>query len=182
MLVVSCTCYLIFKFHLNIMFFFALLKATGEPLIQRKDDTAEVLKSRLEAFHKQTEPVWLLLSILFNFWWSYFNCAWFILVGYSFHDSQCMIEGLMTFTIFMRNYLYLLQGLVRVKISSASVLMLSSLVVMPWSGSGSWYVPIEIFFGLLKSLKDSFPSRTVVSYHNNQITLRHKCWIINNLE
>ncbi|KAE9467538.1 hypothetical protein C3L33_00552, partial [Rhododendron williamsianum] len=31
---------------------------TGEPLIQRKDDTAAVLKSRLEAFHKQTEPVW----------------------------------------------------------------------------------------------------------------------------
>ncbi|KAG5521889.1 hypothetical protein RHGRI_034199 [Rhododendron griersonianum] len=30
---------------------------TGEPLIQRKDDTAEVLKSRLEAFHRQTEPV-----------------------------------------------------------------------------------------------------------------------------
>ncbi|KAJ7942502.1 Adenylate kinase subfamily [Quillaja saponaria] len=30
---------------------------TGEPLIQRKDDTAAVLKSRLEAFHKQTEPV-----------------------------------------------------------------------------------------------------------------------------
>ncbi|OAY32425.1 adenylate kinase 4 isoform X1 [Manihot esculenta] len=30
---------------------------TGEPLIQRKDDTPEVLKSRLEAFHKQTEPV-----------------------------------------------------------------------------------------------------------------------------
>jgi|UniRef100_A0A2N9HWT9 adenylate kinase len=30
---------------------------TGEPLIQRKDDTAGVLKSRLEAFHKQTEPV-----------------------------------------------------------------------------------------------------------------------------
>ncbi|MCO5571030.1 hypothetical protein L7F22_024761 [Adiantum nelumboides] len=29
---------------------------TGEPLIQRKDDTAEVLKSRLEAFHKQTKP------------------------------------------------------------------------------------------------------------------------------
>ncbi|PKU72711.1 Adenylate kinase B [Dendrobium catenatum] len=29
---------------------------TGEPLIQRKDDTAAVLKSRLEAFHKQTEP------------------------------------------------------------------------------------------------------------------------------
>ncbi|KAF1875418.1 hypothetical protein Lal_00006046 [Lupinus albus] len=32
-------------------------KVTGEPLIQRKDDTAAVLKSRLEAFHKQTEPV-----------------------------------------------------------------------------------------------------------------------------
>ncbi|RLN00578.1 adenylate kinase 4-like [Panicum miliaceum] len=30
---------------------------TGEPLIQRRDDTAEVLKSRLEAFHRQTEPV-----------------------------------------------------------------------------------------------------------------------------
>lgn len=33
------------------------LKVSGEPLIQRKDDTAEVLKSRLEAFHRQTEPV-----------------------------------------------------------------------------------------------------------------------------
>ncbi|RWW86983.1 hypothetical protein BHE74_00004213 [Ensete ventricosum] len=32
-------------------------KVSGEPLIQRKDDTAEVLKSRLEAFHRQTEPV-----------------------------------------------------------------------------------------------------------------------------
>ncbi|KAF5183640.1 adenylate kinase [Thalictrum thalictroides] len=30
---------------------------TGEPLIQRDDDTAIVLKSRLEAYHKQTEPV-----------------------------------------------------------------------------------------------------------------------------
>ncbi|KAK4272848.1 hypothetical protein QN277_021347 [Acacia crassicarpa] len=30
---------------------------TVEPLIQRKDDKAAVLKSRLEAFHKQTEPV-----------------------------------------------------------------------------------------------------------------------------
>eukprot|EP00270_Netrium_digitus_P016492 TRINITY_DN5928_c0_g1_i1.p1 TRINITY_DN5928_c0_g1~~TRINITY_DN5928_c0_g1_i1.p1 ORF type:complete len:243 (-),score=61.15 TRINITY_DN5928_c0_g1_i1:291-1019(-) len=30
---------------------------TGEPLIQRKDDTAEVLRSRLGAFHRQTEPV-----------------------------------------------------------------------------------------------------------------------------
>ncbi|KAL5998192.1 hypothetical protein ACLOJK_009130 [Asimina triloba] len=29
---------------------------TGEPLIQRKDDTAEVLKSRLEGFHRQTKP------------------------------------------------------------------------------------------------------------------------------
>lgn len=32
-------------------------QVSGEPLIQRKDDTAAVLKSRLEAFHKQTEPV-----------------------------------------------------------------------------------------------------------------------------
>ncbi|CAM9321757.1 unnamed protein product [Choristocarpus tenellus] len=30
---------------------------TGEPLTQRSDDTAEKLKSRLEAFHKQTQPV-----------------------------------------------------------------------------------------------------------------------------
>ncbi|KAF3566410.1 hypothetical protein DY000_02011573 [Brassica cretica] len=30
---------------------------TGEPLIQRKDDNAEVLRSRLAAFHTQTEPV-----------------------------------------------------------------------------------------------------------------------------
>lgn len=30
---------------------------TGEPLIQRKDDNAEVLKSRLETFHRQTQPV-----------------------------------------------------------------------------------------------------------------------------
>ncbi|KAK9117501.1 hypothetical protein Sjap_016448 [Stephania japonica] len=30
---------------------------TGEPLIQRKDDTTAVLKSRLEAFHRQTQPV-----------------------------------------------------------------------------------------------------------------------------
>ncbi|KAK9108436.1 hypothetical protein Syun_024447 [Stephania yunnanensis] len=30
---------------------------TGEPLTQRKDDTAAVLKSRLEAFHRQTQPV-----------------------------------------------------------------------------------------------------------------------------
>ncbi|EFJ14560.1 hypothetical protein SELMODRAFT_271708 [Selaginella moellendorffii] len=30
---------------------------TGEPLIQRKDDNAAVLKSRLDAFHAQTEPV-----------------------------------------------------------------------------------------------------------------------------
>ncbi|KAF5769213.1 putative adenylate kinase [Helianthus annuus] len=29
----------------------------GEPLMQRKDDTAAVLKSRLEAFHRQTEPL-----------------------------------------------------------------------------------------------------------------------------
>ncbi|XP_071731745.1 adenylate kinase 4-like [Rutidosis leptorrhynchoides] len=30
---------------------------TGETLIQRKDDTPDVLKSRLQAFHQQTEPV-----------------------------------------------------------------------------------------------------------------------------
>ena len=30
---------------------------TGEPLIRRKDDNAETLKSRLSAFHTQTTPV-----------------------------------------------------------------------------------------------------------------------------
>ncbi|EGC33570.1 adenylate kinase, partial [Dictyostelium purpureum] len=30
---------------------------TGEPLIQRSDDNAEVLKKRLESFHKNTKPV-----------------------------------------------------------------------------------------------------------------------------
>jgi adenylate kinase len=30
---------------------------TGEPLIQRKDDTAAVLRQRLDSFHRQTEPV-----------------------------------------------------------------------------------------------------------------------------
>lgn len=30
---------------------------TGEPLVKRKDDNAETLKSRLSAFHAQTAPV-----------------------------------------------------------------------------------------------------------------------------
>ena len=30
---------------------------TGEPLIQRKDDTAEVLKARLDSFRKETMPI-----------------------------------------------------------------------------------------------------------------------------
>ena len=30
---------------------------TGEPLVKRKDDNADTLKSRLAAFHKQTQPV-----------------------------------------------------------------------------------------------------------------------------
>ena len=30
---------------------------TGEDLMKRKDDNAETLKSRLDAFHKQTQPV-----------------------------------------------------------------------------------------------------------------------------
>ena len=40
---------------------------TGEPLVQRKDDTAAVLKSRLEAFHKQTEPV-IYLNLINTFY------------------------------------------------------------------------------------------------------------------
>jgi adenylate kinase len=31
--------------------------ATGEPLIRRKDDTAETLVARLKAFHEQTSPL-----------------------------------------------------------------------------------------------------------------------------
>jgi adenylate kinase len=30
---------------------------TGEPLIQRKDDNAEVLRRRLQAYHGQTAPI-----------------------------------------------------------------------------------------------------------------------------
>ena len=30
---------------------------TGEPLVHRSDDNAETLKKRLDAFHKQTQPV-----------------------------------------------------------------------------------------------------------------------------
>jgi adenylate kinase len=30
---------------------------TGEPLVKRKDDNADTLKARLEAFHKQTSPI-----------------------------------------------------------------------------------------------------------------------------
>ena len=30
---------------------------TGEPLIQRSDDNAEALVNRLDAYHKQTQPV-----------------------------------------------------------------------------------------------------------------------------
>jgi adenylate kinase len=30
---------------------------TGEPLIQRSDDNEEALKSRMDAFHKQTMPI-----------------------------------------------------------------------------------------------------------------------------
>jgi adenylate kinase family enzyme len=51
----------------NLLLSFDFLKVTGEPLIQRKDDTAAVLKSRLEAFHKQTEPVSFLA--LFRYLW-----------------------------------------------------------------------------------------------------------------
>jgi adenylate kinase family enzyme len=30
---------------------------TGEPLMQRKDDNAETLKTRMQAYHAQTRPV-----------------------------------------------------------------------------------------------------------------------------
>lgn len=44
--------------------YYLLLKITGEPLIQRKDDNAEVLRSRLAAFHTQTEPVLISISCI----------------------------------------------------------------------------------------------------------------------
>ncbi|KAF8050318.1 hypothetical protein N665_1996s0004 [Sinapis alba] len=43
--------------QLSIFSYYFPLKIIGEPLIQRKDDNAEVLRSRLAAFHTQTEPV-----------------------------------------------------------------------------------------------------------------------------
>uniref|UniRef100_R7W5Z8 adenylate kinase n=1 Tax=Aegilops tauschii TaxID=37682 RepID=R7W5Z8_AEGTA len=46
-----------FSYPPLLFFGHGLEQVSGEPLIQRKDDTAEVLKSRLEAFHIQTEPV-----------------------------------------------------------------------------------------------------------------------------
>ena len=30
---------------------------TGEPLIQRSDDTADILRKRLDTYHQQTDPV-----------------------------------------------------------------------------------------------------------------------------
>lgn len=32
-------------------------QVTGEPLTRRSDDTVDKLRSRLKAFHKQTQPV-----------------------------------------------------------------------------------------------------------------------------
>lgn len=44
---------------------------TGEPLMQRKDDNAETLKKRLEAYHKDTVPVrhCLLQALLMSAFW-----------------------------------------------------------------------------------------------------------------
>lgn len=33
------------------------LQVTGEPLMRRSDDTVDKLRSRLKAFHQQTQPV-----------------------------------------------------------------------------------------------------------------------------
>lgn len=63
-LFLGCDVYCLTLFHE--IFFSLSLKVTGEPLIQRKDDTAAVLKSRLEAFHKQTEPVCCLFHSICN--------------------------------------------------------------------------------------------------------------------
>lgn len=45
---------------------------TGEPLLQRKDDTVEVLKKRLSSFHEQTTPVsFVLLFHICVLWFSF---------------------------------------------------------------------------------------------------------------
>jgi adenylate kinase len=33
------------------------MQLTGEPLVQRSDDNPEALKKRLDAYHKQTQPL-----------------------------------------------------------------------------------------------------------------------------
>ncbi|KAH7571443.1 hypothetical protein JRO89_XS04G0054200 [Xanthoceras sorbifolium] len=51
-------------YHMKYLIFDCIIQnVTGEPLIQRKDDTAAVLKSRLEAFHRQTESVCFLVML-----------------------------------------------------------------------------------------------------------------------
>ena len=47
---------------------------TGEDLIQRKDDNAETLKKRLEAYHRDTVPVSCSLS-LYESYFAYCNTA-----------------------------------------------------------------------------------------------------------
>jgi adenylate kinase len=51
--------------HCNLKAYFACTghvaqhdeQVTGEPLMQRGDDTADKLKNRLKVFHKETQPV-----------------------------------------------------------------------------------------------------------------------------
>lgn len=49
------------RFQTNVLFCLVQVPGvddfTGEPLVKRKDDNAETLKSRLAAFHAQTAPV-----------------------------------------------------------------------------------------------------------------------------
>lgn len=66
-----------FKFrkpYANDIYFIFSLKITGEALIQRKDDTAEVLKSRLDSFHRQTEPVLNILISQLHFMVCFYYC------------------------------------------------------------------------------------------------------------
>ena len=65
------------------MFF---VKVTGEPLIQRKDDTAAVLKSRLEAFHKQTEPVFFLFAFPTVLWIWLLKFVWIENINNNFFE------------------------------------------------------------------------------------------------
>ncbi|KAK6148081.1 hypothetical protein DH2020_018993 [Rehmannia glutinosa] len=70
-------------------FISSLVKVTGEPLIQRKDDTAAVLKSRLEAFHKQTEPDLSSRKQVSGHYFSYARANWALMLRPFWATGTC---------------------------------------------------------------------------------------------